>query len=133
MNRKNKQQMIDEEQSIINQHFHALRALLYIAKADKTFREAERRLFTLFFKRVAGHRMDSPELEDACMRRAIRQLPPTFGEFQYSVRQVAERLPDYRRAVCAVAKAMINTDAKPTPVELEGFDYLVKKLLPPSA
>lgn len=117
-------------QSIIDEHFHALRALTYVAKADKAFRAAEKRIFTFFFKRVAGHRMDTPELEALCIKMAFRLDVPSTGQFHYSVRELVRGVRKYRMAVCATAKAMINTDRKVAEYEKEVIDYLVRKLKP---
>ncbi|MCK2095210.1 WYL domain-containing protein [Thauera aromatica] len=125
-----REQMEEEARSIVGQHFHALRALLYVAKADKAFRSAEKRLFAFFFKRVAGHRMNTGELEARCIKMAMEIDLPTTGQFHYSARQLAPLLRTYRMAVCATAKAMINTDKKVAPYELEVLDYLVRKLRP---
>lgn len=122
--------MDEEAQSIINQHFHALRALLYVAKADKAFRAMEKRLFLFFFKRVAGHRMDTYELEARCLKAAMSLDTPTTGQFHYSVRKLVSGVREYRMAVCATAKAMINSDKKVAAYELEVLGYLTRKLRP---
>jgi WYL domain-containing protein len=115
---------------IVEQHMHALRALLYVAKADKAFRAAERRLFLFFFKRVAGGQMETEELEAQCLKAVSRLDAPSTGQFQYSARQLASRDRAYRMAVCATAKAMINSDKTVAPYEVEVFDYLTRKLKP---
>lgn len=120
----------EEVNSIINQHFHALRALIYVAKADKAYRAAEKRQFNLFFKRTAGHRMDTEALRARCMREAARIDPPSTGQFYYSVRQLIPRTKAYRMAICATAKAMINSDKTVASYEIKVFDYLVRKLKP---
>lgn len=128
--REAREEFEEEARSIINQHFHALRVLLYVAKADKAFRAAERRLFAFFFTRVAGHRMDTEALRAKCMTLATQIDTPSTGQFHYSVRQLAPRLRTYRMAVCATARAMINSDRAVAPYELEVLDYLVRKLRP---
>lgn len=61
--------------------------------------------------------------------REVRKMPePTSGQFRYYVRQLVDRLPDYRMAVCATARAMINTDKVPTDAEAEAFFHLIDKL-----
>lgn len=126
----NREKFEEEVHSIINQHFHALRALIYVAKADKAYRAAERRLFNLFFTRTAGHRMDTNALRERCMVEAARIDPPTTGQFYYSVRQLIPRTKKYRMAICATAKAMINSDKTVASYEIKVFDYLVRKLKP---
>lgn len=122
---------LDEQaRDIVAQQFHGLRALMYVAKADKAFRAAEKRLFLMFFKRIAHYRMDAGPLEERAAKFALEIDPPTTGQFHYSVRQVAQRGRRYRMAVCATARAMINTDKKVAPYELEVLDYLVRKLRP---
>lgn len=119
-----------EVESIVDQHFHALRALIYVAKADKAFRATERRIFTFFFKRVAGHRMDTPQLEELCIKRAFQIDTPSTGQFHYSIRHLIPRLRTYRMAVCASAQAMVNSDKKVHDYEKEVIAYMVKKLKP---
>lgn len=119
-----------QSRDIVAQQFHGLRALIYVAKADKAFRAAEKRLFLMFFKRIAHYRMDAGPVEERALKFALEIDPPTTGQFHYSVRQVAQRGRRYRMAVCATAKAMINSDNKVSPYELEVLDYLVRKLKP---
>ena len=122
---------LDEQaRDIVAQQFHGLRALIYVAKADKAFRAAEKRLFLMFFKRIAHYRMDAGPVEERALKFALEIDPPTTGQFHYSVRQVEQRGRRYRMAVCATAKAMINSDKKVAPYELEVLDYLVRKLKP---
>lgn len=119
-----------EADSILNQHFHALRALYYLAKADKAFRAAEKRLYRLFLARVAGHRMDTDELRERCMKLALGIDTPTTGQFHYSVRQLQDRTRSYRMAVCATAKAMLNSDKTVVSYEQKLFKHLVDRLKP---
>lgn len=128
--RSEREQVDEEARKIVAEQFHALRALTYVAKADKAFREAEKRLFVMFFKRIAHYRLDADAVEQRAVKFALELDPPTTGQFHYSVRQVAQRGRRYRMAVCATAKAMINTDKKVAPYELEVLDYLVRKLRP---
>lgn len=122
--------MLATGESIIAQHFHAMRVLYYIAKADKAFRAAEKRLYTMFLHRVAGHRMDSDALREHCIKVAMAIDPPTTGQFNYSVRQIKGRTRKYRMAVCATAKAMLNSDKKTSSYEEKLFKYLISKLNP---
>src|SRR5574337_640081 len=117
--------------TIVDHHTHALRVLLYVAKADKAFRAAERRHFMFFLKRVAGGQLERiPELEELCVKAVKRLDTPSTGQFQYSARELAERERSYRMAVCATAKAMIDSDKTVVPYELEVFAYLTRKLRP---
>lgn len=120
----------EEARSIVDQHFHALRALIYVAKADKAFRAAEKRLFLLFFKRVAGHRMDTELLQTLCIKAALQMDTPTTGQFHYSVRHLTSGVRRYRMAICATAKAMVNSDKRIAPYEVEVIEYLTRKLRP---
>lgn len=116
--------------ALLSEHFHALRALMYVAKADKFFRAPERRLFALFFSRVASLSTRLGGVQERCIKLALELDPPTAGQFHFSVRQVSGQARPYRMAVCATAKAMINTDKKVSAHEAEVFDYIIKKLRP---
>lgn len=128
--RAEREKVQEEARSVVESQFHGLRTLIYVAKADKFLRAAEKRLILFFFKRIAAYRMDDPEVEDAAIKLALKIDTPSTGQFYYSVRQVAQRGRRYRMAVCATAKAIINTDKKVSPYELEVLDYLVRKLKP---
>lgn len=115
---------------VVAEHFHGLRVLIYVAKADKRFRAAEKRLLLMFFKRIAHYRFVSAEMEALAETFALEIDPPRTGQFYHSVGKVAERGRRYRMAICATAKAMINSDNLVKEYELHVLDYLVRRLRP---
>lgn len=116
---------------IIEKHAMALMILIFVAKADKVFRNAEKRLYGLFLKRVLANESLPAEMEALCSKRASKLDVPSAGHFHYCLEKIGEyRDRPYRMAVCATAKAMLNTDKKVVPYEAELMEHLLRKLKP---
>lgn len=110
---------------LIDFHRDALSILLYIAKADRFFRKAEREIYAVFLQwAISQQNLDADTAAHFAMEVEALEAPDTQA-FHAAVERVAELYPDYRKAVAITAKLMIETDKTIAESEREMFDYLI--------
>lgn len=114
---------------LLSEHILALRALVYLAKADGTFSTKERDLLVEHCQQLL-HRDD---LTRPDMNKALRALPATTPvAFRQVIGQLAHYPAEYRARVIATANAMVGTQRTIAPAEQEALDLLVSRLSPPN-
>jgi hypothetical protein len=111
--------------SLFNSSSDALRALLYIGKADGRFTQKEKLIFLAYCKKASGdERIDMEQIEKACKYMAM----PTKQAFKLICGRLSKLDEANRMAVIQATEGMIATEKTISSEETEALEYMKKRL-----
>ena len=114
--------------ALLSEHILALRALVFIAKADGTFSTKERDALVAHCQ----HLLSREDLTRPDMNKALRALPTTTPiAYRQVLGQLAHYPKEYRERVVQTARTMVATQRTVAPAEAEALALMEARLLPP--
>lgn len=103
----------------------AMRALLYIGKADGRFTKKEKEIFLTYCQAKSG----ATHITQADLDRACAALPlPSMQSFKLICGRLAKLPQSERTAVLEACEQMVATEKKIAPEEAAALDYMRKRL-----
>lgn len=109
-------------EALLDEHFDAVHSLLYVAKADRSYRAKEKEILAKCLAEVAGEKPD--EVIEMAVEATAQWSVPSAIAFGKALTNLSARPTAYRTAVLAAAKAMVDSDK--TAVHAE--DHAVKRM-----
>ncbi len=109
---------------VFDTSIQAVRALLYIAKADGRFTQREKEIYLSFMQRNGGTEI----LDMETMIRGLSEITvPTMQGFKILCGKIASRGNEYKHDVIETARALVATEATISGAEEDALKYMEKR------
>lgn len=110
--------------AVIDEHGDALSTLLFVAKADGAFRQAEKNHLAEFCRSVGA----PPSAVDVVVKDVSEWAVPSAIAYGKALRSTAEKPEEYRRSVLEAASRMVASDKATKDNEVKALARMAKEL-----
>lgn len=115
---------------ILESDYDVMRVLLYVGKADGSFRKAEKEIVAQVCCQLSNDSRITPELVGEVMNRYVDV--PTLMAFKQAIGRISKLDRTYQELVLDATKRMIATQKTVHPTEQAAFDYMIERFGLPS-